>query len=158
MENKEESEVLKKRFEENKKINKEFYDLFKKVSPKGFDKMKEVLGKNRYDTLNIISGTLLSDAVILMKKIGVLEEFLENKDEISHMLINSVLGKRLRPKKIKEKNMLKNEKPKDCFECVFFGEDGEHLIGGRAHFPSLCEKDLLWFKCGGKYGLKKVVD
>ena len=29
-----------------------------------------------------------------MKKIGVLEEFLENKNEISHMLINSILENR----------------------------------------------------------------
>jgi len=54
--------------------------------------------------------------------------------------------------------MLKNEKPKDCFECIFFDENGKHLKSGKAHFPSLCEKDLLWFKCGGKYGLKKEVD
>jgi len=74
--------------------NKEFYELFKKATPKGFDKMKEVLGKKRYDILNIISGTLLSDAVIFMKKIGVLEEFLEDKNEISHILINSVLENR----------------------------------------------------------------
>ena len=48
-----------------------------------------------------------------------------------------------------------NERPKDCFECVFFGKNGEHLISGKAHFPSLCEKDLLFFKCRGKQGVKK---
>ena len=49
----------------------------------------------------------------------------------------------------------KNDKPNSCFECKFFGENGEHIISGKAHFPSLCEKDLLWFKCGGKQGEKK---
>lgn len=44
-------------------------------------------------------------------------------------------------------------KPKDCFECVFFG--AENLITGLASFPSLCAKDLLWFKCGGKQGIKE---
>ena len=73
---------------------KEFNEILKKSMTKEFDKMKGTLGEKRYDTLNIISGTLLSDAVIFMKKIGVLEEFLENKNEISHMLINSVLENR----------------------------------------------------------------
>ena len=73
---------------------REFNELLKKALPKEFVKMKETIGKKNYDTLNIISGTLLSDAVIFMKKIGVLEEFLENKNEISHMLINSILENR----------------------------------------------------------------
>lgn len=81
--------MVKKNMEE-----REFNELLKKALPKEFVKMKETIGKKNYDTLNIISGTLLSDAVIFMKKIGVLEEFLENKNEISHMLINSILENR----------------------------------------------------------------
>jgi len=50
-----------------------------------------------------------------------------------------------------------NEKPKSCFECGLFGENGEHLKSGKAHFPSLCEKDLLWNECYGKQGLKREV-
>ncbi|KKN33216.1 hypothetical protein LCGC14_0806110 [marine sediment metagenome] len=45
------------------------------------------------------------------------------------------------------------QKPKDCSECRFFGKNGEHLITGKAHFPSLCEKDLLWFICKGNEGI-----
>lgn len=48
-----------------------------------------------------------------------------------------------------------NEKPKDCSECVYFDAYGKHIISGKAHFPSLCEKDLLWFDCKGKEGLKR---
>ena len=73
---------------------KEFNEILKKSTPKEFDKMKKTLGEKKYDVLNIISGTLLSDAVIFMKKIGVLEEFLEDKNELSHMLIDSVLESR----------------------------------------------------------------
>ena len=47
------------------------------------------------------------------------------------------------------------QKPKDCFECRYFGASGEHLLSGKAHFPSLCEKDLLWLKCKGNEGIKK---
>lgn len=46
-------------------------------------------------------------------------------------------------------------KPIDCSECIYFGENGEHLISGKSHFPSLCEKDLLWFNCKGNEGLKR---
>ncbi len=49
----------------------------------------------------------------------------------------------------------KIQKPKDCFECKYFGENGEHIISGKAHFPSLCEKDLLWFNCLGNKGIKR---
>ena len=49
-------------------------------------------------------------------------------------------------------------KPKDCSECQYFGANGEHLASGKAHFPSLCEKDLLWFNCKGNDGMKKEVD
>jgi len=59
---------------------------------------------------------------------------------------------------IKDKEELKTceeEKPKDCFECVYFGENGEHILSGKAHFPSLCEKDWLWFNCNGEYGVRK---
>ena len=73
---------------------KEFNEILKKSMTKEFDKMKKTLGEKKYDVLNVISGTLLSDAVIFMKKIGVLEEFLEDKNEVSHMLINSVLESR----------------------------------------------------------------
>ena len=73
---------------------REFNELLKKALPKEFVKMKETIGKKNYDTLNIISGTLLSDAVVFMKKMGVLEEFLMDKNEISHMLINSFLKNR----------------------------------------------------------------
>lgn len=47
------------------------------------------------------------------------------------------------------------QKPKDCFECRYFGESGEHLASGKAHFPSLCEKDLLWLRCKGNEGMKR---
>ncbi len=50
------------------------------------------------------------------------------------------------------------QKPKDCSECRFFGKNGEHLITGKAHFPSLCEKDLLWFICKGNEGVKAKED
>lgn len=46
----------------------------------------------------------------------------------------------------------KPSEPKDCFECGFFGKNGEHLKSGKAHFPSLCEKNLLFFNCKGKQG------
>ncbi len=57
-------------------------------------KMKEIIGSERYDTLNIITGTLLSDAILFMKKLGVLKEFLEDKNEISHVMINSIIENR----------------------------------------------------------------
>ncbi len=44
-------------------------------------------------------------------------------------------------------------KPKDCFECVFFG--AVNLLLGISSFPSLCQKDLLWFNCKGEKGVKK---
>ena len=47
------------------------------------------------------------------------------------------------------------EKPKSCFECIYFGKDGEHLKSGKSHFPSLCEKDLLWIGCRGREGTKR---
>lgn len=65
-----------------KKIQKEFFE------------MKETLGKEKYDLLNIISGTLLSDAIVFMKKMGVLEEFLGDKNEISNLLITKILKNR----------------------------------------------------------------
>lgn len=43
------------------------------------------------------------------------------------------------------------KRPKDCFECKFFG-----IISVITTFPSLCEKNLLWLGCGGKEGIKKV--
>lgn len=46
-------------------------------------------------------------------------------------------------------------KPKDCPECVYFGANGEHIKSGKAHFPSLCEKDLMWFQCKGKQGERR---
>jgi hypothetical protein len=49
------------------------------------------------------------------------------------------------------------QKPKDCFECIYFEEDGEHLRSGKSHFPSLCEKDLLWISCKGNEGIKRSV-
>ncbi len=51
-----------------------------------------------------------------------------------------------------ECDALKLPEPKDCFECKLFGKNGEHLKSGKAHFPSLCEKDLLFFNCKGKQG------
>ncbi len=45
---------------------------------------------------------------------------------------------------------MSEEKPKDCYECQNFGQ-----IKGITHFPSLCKKNLLWFDCGGKEGIKK---
>lgn len=41
------------------------------------------------------------------------------------------------------------QKPKSCFECISFGKIGIETV-----FPSLCEKNLLWFKCIGKEGIK----
>ena len=60
---------------------------------KEFAKMKEMLG-DKYDLLNIITGTLFSDAIVFMKKIGVLEEFLEDKNDISRILIKKTLKHR----------------------------------------------------------------
>ena len=77
-----------------KKIEKEFSEILKKTLPEDFVHMKEGLGEKRYDALNIVSGTLLSDAIIFMKKIGILEEFLKDKNVISHVLINSILENR----------------------------------------------------------------
>ncbi len=74
--------------------NKEFIEIIDKSFPKGFNKMRKTLGEKKCDALDIISAILFSDAVILMKKIGVLEEFLENKNEISRMVINSILEDR----------------------------------------------------------------
>ncbi len=56
--------------------------------------MKDMLGNKIYDSLNVITGTLLSDAVVFMKNLGVLNEFLENKNIISHQMINSILEDR----------------------------------------------------------------
>ncbi len=74
--------------------NKEFIEILKKALPKGFSKMRKTLGEKKCDALDIISALLFHDAVIFMKKIGVLEEFLENKNEISRMVINSILENR----------------------------------------------------------------
>jgi len=79
---------------ELKEIEKEFSEILKKTLPEDFVHMKESLGEKRYDALNIVSGTLLSDAIIFMKKIGILEEFLKDKNVISHVLINSILENR----------------------------------------------------------------
>jgi len=73
---------------------KEFNEILKDTLPEQFIRMKESLGDKRYDILSIISGTLLSDAIIFMKKIGILEEFQEDKNEISHMLIKGILENR----------------------------------------------------------------
>ena len=54
--------------------------------------------------------------------------------------------------------MVENNKPKDCYECQFFDENGKHLKSSKAHFPSLCEKNLLFFNCKGKQGLIKTKD
>ena len=43
------------------------------------------------------------------------------------------------------KKKMESEKPKDCFECVYFDTYGKHI----------CEKDLLWFNCRGKEGEKR---
>ena len=48
--------------------------------------------------------------------------------------------------------MAENTKPEDCFSCEFFGAKGEHLKSGKARFPSLCKKNLLFFNCKGKQG------
>lgn len=56
-----------------------------------FNKMKKILGKENYDILNILSGTLLSDAIFFMKKVGILEEFLEDKNEISRFFVSRIL-------------------------------------------------------------------
>jgi len=58
---------------------------------KGFYDMKETLGQSKYDILNIVTGTLFHDAVLFMNRLGVLEEFLEDKNEFSHNLVNSFL-------------------------------------------------------------------
>ena len=50
------------------------------------------------------------------------------------------------------------KRPRDCFECKFFGKNGEHIKSGKAHFPSLCEKNLLFFKCKGKQGERKFLE
>lgn len=51
--------------------------------------------------------------------------------------------------------MSEEKKPVDCFKCGYFGV--EHLLSGKAQFPSLCEKNRLWFECKGKYGVIKDV-
>lgn len=56
--------------------------------------------------------------------------------------------------KIRDDIPVATKKPKDCPDCVYFGTNGEHIISGKAHFPSLCEKDLMWFQCNGKQGVK----
>ena len=61
-------------------INKEFYD------------MKDAIGTKNYDMMNIITGTLFNDAVKFMKKIGILEEFLVDKNEVSRCYIESILN------------------------------------------------------------------
>ena len=57
----------------------------------GFYKMKDRLGTEKYDIMSIMVGTLFRDAVILMKKVGILEEFLEGKNELSRAIIDGIL-------------------------------------------------------------------
>ena len=78
--------------------NGDFNGILKKELPKDFNKMKDVLGDERYDILNIVTGTLLSDAVVFMKDLGVLDEFLENKNIVSHQMISSILENRNKSK------------------------------------------------------------
>lgn len=49
-----------------------------------------------------------------------------------------------------KKDFEKTEKPISCFECEYFGVISEITV-----FPSLCEKNWLWFDCHGNYGVKK---
>lgn len=60
--------------------------------PKEFIHMKKTIGVKNYDIMNIITGTLLHDAVIFMKKVGILEEFLEDKNDAAHYYIESILN------------------------------------------------------------------
>lgn len=62
-----------------KPIDKEFYE------------MKGILGEKKYDTLNIITGTLLHQAIHFMDRVGILEEFLEDKNSVSQLLIKQML-------------------------------------------------------------------
>lgn len=50
------------------------------------------------------------------------------------------------------KKVLEPTKPKDCFECAFFGDKPKNL---NILFEFLCRKGLFWFLCGGKQGIKK---
>ncbi len=43
-----------------------------------------------------------------------------------------------------------HKKPKDCGECAHFG-----IISVSTIFPSLCERNYLWFQCGGNFGYIK---
>ena len=58
---------------------------------KEFFEMKKNIGEKNYDLMNIITGTLFHDAVIFMKKVGILEEFLEDKNKASHIYIENIL-------------------------------------------------------------------
>lgn len=54
--------------------------------------------------------------------------------------------------KNKKESRYGDDKPKNCYECKFFGAN--NLLEGKSTFPSLCEKNLLWFNCKGKKGIK----
>ena len=56
-----------------------------------FENMKKMLGEEAYDTLNIVSGTLLYQTIHFMKKLGLLEEFLKDKNKISRFLVERIL-------------------------------------------------------------------
>ena len=74
--------------------NNKFKEELPKELPIEFIAMKKTLGDERYDVLNIITGTLLSDAVVFMNKLGVLDEFRKDKNQISNEVINGILRHR----------------------------------------------------------------
>ena len=57
----------------------------------GFYKMKERLWTEKHDIMTIMVGTLFRDVVSFMKKVGILEEFLEGKNELSRAIIDGIL-------------------------------------------------------------------
>ena len=62
-----------------------------KMLKKMMNEMRKEIGNVNCDVFGVISGALLYEAVCFIKKIGVLEEFLEDKDDVSRMYINAVL-------------------------------------------------------------------
>lgn len=68
-------------------MEKDKEKIFRKL-----EETKTLIGEEGFNTLHIIGTTLLGQAVKFMQKVGILEEFLEDKNDLSRMLINSLLN------------------------------------------------------------------
>lgn len=56
------------------------------------NKIKEIIGEEKIDYLHIMSATLLTQAIKFIHKLGLLEEFLQDKNESSNLLVKAMLA------------------------------------------------------------------